>query len=138
MKSLYLVASLTLVGCGTGEIAEPSPSHETVIDAGSDSSTECPPQFVDQDQDGYGSASASPVFNCTPLAGYSFTHDDCADEDPVSHPGNTDYFDTPISGTLEQGTDPYDYNCDGKVERRPGPVVDSLRADTPCDQIGCR
>lgn len=67
--------------------------------------------YPDADGDGFGDAKASPTMACVSPAHFIADHTDCADTDANAHPGQTQWFTTPI-----QGASGYDYDCDGKEE----------------------
>lgn len=68
--------------------------------------------YKDGDSDGHGDP-ASPIQACTKPAGAAESGNDCDDNDPLVHPGQTSYFTQPAKNTQK-----FDYNCDNLAERR--------------------
>jgi hypothetical protein len=68
---------------------------------------------------------------------------DCADEDPLAHPG-ADFQPAPIVGATKAGTKPFDFNCDGAETAETGvltcngvvltgcPMGTGFQADVAC------
>lgn len=138
LRLFGLLSILALVACG-GNVDTTIPTTTTDSDAGVDSSSlDCPLQWIDADGDDDGAIDSTPIASCVPLTGYSYTHGDCDDDLAIAHSGGTDFFDEPMTGHVADGFDPFDYNCDHLTERRPGPVVEALTANTPCSEVGCR
>ena len=70
--------------------------------------------WPDADRDGHGDEASTPTVTC-PAEGLATTHDDCADDDPDSFPGNLEAF-----CTLR------DEDCDGYGENFDGVRVDGV------------
>jgi hypothetical protein len=61
--------------------------------------------FLDGDRDGFGDAATS--FNaCNPPPSFVTNANDCCDQDPLAHPGQTGFF------NQETRCGGFDYNCD--------------------------
>lgn len=136
---LFLVA---LVGCSSSSSEPVAPQDAgtctpTVIDSSTPSDA-CVPQiwFFDDDGDGWGSSTKTPVLSCTRPPGFTDNPLDCADEDSRAFPGQGLYYVTPIQGERTGGTPEFDFNCDGTDEYQGDAGVDAGLA--LCTQEGCK
>lgn len=82
--------------------------------------------YEDLDVDGYGSAVS--VTACVAPAGYVALRGDCDDENPLVHPNETVYYETPY--TLPNGKLSFDYDCSGAEDAPANPSP--LCSDTHC------
>jgi hypothetical protein len=86
--------------------------------------------FLDWDNDGFGNPSRT-VKSCAPPAGYVANGLDCDDLDPLAHPGQTGYYNTPTKGTGS-----YDYNCNSVDEPEFPSVINCLVVGQSCQGDG--
>jgi hypothetical protein len=91
---------------GLGGSGQGNGGATTTTSAGTGGSTPCPSgDECDCDMDHHRKPSCGP--------GNGDPADDCADYDDRAHPMATTPHGTPITGPVEVGTLPYDFNCDG-------------------------
>ncbi len=98
---------------GSGAASGGGSGGATQRDAGADATTpdaaDCASPlvfYVDSDSDGFGNPS-TPVVACTAPLDHVDNGDDCFDNNPDVHPGQTAFFDS------DRGDKSYDYDCDG-------------------------
>jgi hypothetical protein len=110
MRAAMVFFLLTVAACA-GDDGAP---EQAEADSGS-SSDQCVRVmlYLDQDVDGYGLASKALGAGC-PSAGHVAVAGDCDDTNADAHPGQAAWFATASS----QSIDPFDFNCDGKEEKR--------------------
>ena len=119
-------------GAGGSSTASSSGSgggHAASSSTGSTSSSGGNGCTTDDDHDGYLS------WTCSPPG------PDCADEDPLAHPG-AGFQAGPISGARRPGTLPFDFDCNG-VDEAETPTLDcaacdprtGFQADVPCGMV---
>ena len=68
--------------------------------------------YLDQDKDGYGDPQKK-TSACDKPDGYASNGTDCNDHNSSVRPGQKSFFSKPVPGT-----NGFDYNCDGKMERK--------------------
>jgi hypothetical protein len=87
-------------------------------DAGHDAG-HCTPVtwYADQDGDTYGNDKQTESACSKPAGAWVQRGGDCADNENLVHPGQTNYFGTPF--TLA-GKDSFDFNCSGQEDAKPG------------------
>lgn len=103
---------------GDGDTPEkPEPPDETpTTNEPGETSEPCAVEtdfWLDADGDGFGTG--TPVQACTKPSGlWAKRGGDCADDNPLVHPNQRDFFDEPY--LRADGSESYDYNCSGSEE----------------------
>lgn len=86
--------------------------------------------YLDSDGDGYGDKKDTGSKYCgTCPSGMKTDHTDCNDDKELAHPGQRDYFPTPVVG----GTNDFDYNCINGNEKEPKTCLGGCKSSTSCN-----